>query len=800
MWDDALKENGQCWKRFCAPLLSAQEGSMMLITTRCPKVAEGVRTMESVILEGLNDDVFWKFFKLCVFGSESSDNDPELETIGRNILPKLKGSPLAAKTLGRMLKMDRQASHWNCILESELWKLPQEATDILPALRLSYMYLPFYLKRCFSFCAVYPKDFIFQKVDLSEIWVAEGFVESEDIGFQYFQDLVARSFFQESRGGYVIHDLLHDMAQKVSEHDCFILRNKNDCDKVPQNVRHIYTPPNSKISISDLLRLCKHTKLRTLFCNKMLLGHQTRSLMDQWCTKLRCIRVISCTSANELPQSIGNLKHLRYLKISTASCLRIPSAFCRLYNLQILDVKTCKIESLPNDFSNLRSLQRFVSQAFSYCPVSISCIDSAAEQAQGVKLMKNLNQFRGHLEISNVGMLSKDHAAAADLKNKKFLDRLSLAWSPPFSPKPQESPMMQNNAIEVLQVLQPPASLKSLLLLNYPGVSLPSWFQPHNINLNERPAVLDNSNDSIGTFLSLTDLTFSRCQNLSSLEHFLHPDYVPAIKKITLHNCKNLVSVPTERLGDLSFLEELNLDGCPNISSQTLVSPSLKRLYLGDCGNILVNIECCSVTKFTVSTDYVMSIQPEIWSLPALEELNFRECKHLASIGVSTNLLLSEGNGSKRAYSKLRFLNIENCPKLSVVGGLLTQEYLPTIERIRVSWCKELLSLSGVWFGGLSSLKHLLVSLCPLLNWQSGLVLPSSLRTLVLVDCGDFSACVPGCLENLTSLVLLKMEGCVGMTSIPGTIWQNNLVLHEELVIQNCPNLVSIGGAEAVAK
>ncbi|KAM3405639.1 hypothetical protein ACQJBY_008254 [Aegilops geniculata] len=276
MWDDALKENGQCWKRLCAPFRNVQEGSAMLVTTRCPNVTKGVGTMGPVILEGLKDDVFWDFFKLCSFGTENSNNYLELECIGRSILSKLKGSPLAAKTLGRMLSMDIQSSHWNSILESELWELKQKETDILPALRLSYMYLPFYLKQCFSFCAMYPKGCKFEKARLAEIFVAEGFVEPQggiqiqDIGCQYFEDLVARSFFQRVSGGYVIHDLLHDMAQKVSEHVCFILRNKSDFGKVPQNVRHLYILPSSDFDHSDLLSLCKYVKLRTIICKKKL--------------------------------------------------------------------------------------------------------------------------------------------------------------------------------------------------------------------------------------------------------------------------------------------------------------------------------------------------------------------------------------------------------------------------------------------------------------------------------------------------------------------------------------------------
>uniref|UniRef100_M8BWX0 Disease resistance protein RGA2 n=1 Tax=Aegilops tauschii TaxID=37682 RepID=M8BWX0_AEGTA len=358
MWDDALKENGQCWKRFCAPFRSVQEGSAMLVSTRCPKVAMGVRTIEPIILAGLNDVVFWNFFKLCAFGSESSSNDPELEHIGRRILPKLKGSPLAAKTLGRMLSMDLQASHWNFILESELWELRQEETNILPALRLSYMYLPFYLKQCFSFCAVYPKDYKFEKAFLAEIWVAEGFVE-------------------------------HQGGIPIQEHDCFILRNKSDFDKVPQNVRHLH----------------------------------------------------------------------------------------------ILYAKKCKLEWFPSEFAN-------------------------GQGQAGIRLIKNLNQFRGHLEICNVDMLRPG------------------------------SQTIQHNVIAALEVLQPPISLKSLFLKNYAGVSFPSWFQPQNLpSLNSltfkhsvglksqsfsmiTPSIKLNEIHTVGTFRSLTDLTICGCGNITSLNIF----------------------------------------------------------------------------------------------------------------------------------------------------------------------------------------------------------------------------------------------------------------------------------------
>ncbi|KAF7004939.1 hypothetical protein CFC21_020102 [Triticum aestivum] len=573
IWDDALKENGQCWKRFLAPFRSAQEGSTMLVTTRCPKVTEGVRTMEPIKLEGLKDDVFWKFFKLCAFGSEDSDNDPELENIGKGILPKLKGSPLAAKTLGRMLSMDLQASNWKFILESELWTLPQGETDILPALRLSYMYLPFYLKQCFSICAMYPKDYKFEKACLAEIWAAEGFVEPQhdlpiqDISCQYFEDLVARSFFQEVSGGYVIHDLLHDMAQKVSEHDCFILRNEGDFDKIPQNVRHLYVLPSKDFDDCNLSRLCKYTKLRTLICKKNL-GINTRWVMDQWCTELPRMRVISCAYANKLPDSIGNWKHLRYLEISNACPFTtIPSTFCWLYNLQILYAKKCKLRSLPEGFDMLTSLQKFELYGLTYCVGCHLHLGRPTDaQGQGIRLLKNLNQFRGHLKLSSDGKLSIRDATEAELMKKKYIGELKLCMR-------STTPSDKANEIEVLQVLQPPTSLTSLVLQGCSGVSLPRWFKPENFqSLKSLTFECCDGLKSIkinakGIFLSLTDLTIGRCDNISSLEHFLHRDYIPAIKIIRIEECKSLETIPDEAFGNLHFLEELHMVGCPNLVS-----------------------------------------------------------------------------------------------------------------------------------------------------------------------------------------------------------------------------------------
>uniref|UniRef100_A0ACD5Y9V4 Uncharacterized protein n=1 Tax=Avena sativa TaxID=4498 RepID=A0ACD5Y9V4_AVESA len=651
LWDDVLKENGLFWNRFCAPLKNVLHGSAMLVTTRYQKVADRVGTRDPVILEGLKHDVFWDFFKLCVYEPGSSNNkNPELDRIGRSIVPKLKGSPLAAKTLGRILRMNLQAEHWNTILESELWTLKQEDTEILPALRLSYMYLPFHLKRCFSLCAVYPKDYRFQKVALAEIWVAEGFVEPEgdipvqDIGCEYFNDLLCRSFFQEVQGKYVIHDLLHDMAQKVSEFDCFIIKGRSDFNSIPPNVRHLSILCSTDIDYSNLLGLRRFTKLRTLICDKPLADKRTPpSLVAIWFSEFLRLRVIVFTSTHELPACIGNLKHLRYLKISIkCPFTSLPVELYLLYNLQFLYIQGCKLESLPREFNKLICLQRFASHGFSchsmfrrfqkdhYYEVHVDVGND--EQGLGFRLIKNINQL-GKLAIKNMGKhIRNEHAAEAQLQNKKYLEKLSLEWSLLRNPEDRD--------IEVLQFLQPPACLKSLLLHGYPGVSLPSWFQPENFDRFERPSVP-----------RITDLIIDGYGNLSSLEHVTHP------------------SVPAGRIGDLCFLEELEVQGCPNIySHRGLVTPSLKMLVLGkkndwsmdySCGNLADNIvDCCSLTYFFLSCNFLTSIQLQKWNLPALKELHISTCQFLTSI-IGQYGQVIRGTGGVRAFPSLTSLTIE---------------------------------------------------------------------------------------------------------------------------------------------
>ncbi|WVZ16652.1 hypothetical protein V8G54_009634, partial [Vigna mungo] len=106
-----------------------------------------------------NEDCWLVFASHALPLSEDSENRETLEKVGKEIVKKCNGLPLAAQSLGGMLRRKHKIEDWNDVLESDIWELPESQCKVIPALRISYNYLPPQLKRCFVYCSLYPKDY-----------------------------------------------------------------------------------------------------------------------------------------------------------------------------------------------------------------------------------------------------------------------------------------------------------------------------------------------------------------------------------------------------------------------------------------------------------------------------------------------------------------------------------------------------------------------------------------------------------------------------------------------------------------
>lgn len=205
--DDLWEEKALVLENIRTLLQGGKAGSKIVVTTRLEKVARLMNESMAVKLGALPNDYCWELFRAKALPPGPVDNDKE--NVGRQIVEKCKGLPLAVKSLGYLCRTTNQ---WEVIRDSDIWAEggddgPLKETTVLPSLKLSYHYMPYYLKPCFAYCAVFPKGCHIEKNSLIQQWISLGFIQlagqsftAHDYGEIYFEELLGMSFFQEVAG------------------------------------------------------------------------------------------------------------------------------------------------------------------------------------------------------------------------------------------------------------------------------------------------------------------------------------------------------------------------------------------------------------------------------------------------------------------------------------------------------------------------------------------------------------------------------------------------------------------------
>ncbi|TVU04753.1 hypothetical protein EJB05_47886, partial [Eragrostis curvula] len=227
--DDVWNEDRHKWEDNLKPILCSSvsgSGSMIVVTSRSPQVASIMGTLPSRELAFLS-----KLFSKKAFHNRLQEVE-EFSEIGRRIVDKCQGLPLALDTMGGLMNSKKQVQEWETIAESDIGATSGGKDEVLPILKLSYRYLSPELKSCFAFCAVFPKDYEMEKDRLIKLWMANGFIHEEgqlnlaQKGELVFDELVWRAFLQDvkviSFGDYTavhckMHDLMHDLANYVTD-------------------------------------------------------------------------------------------------------------------------------------------------------------------------------------------------------------------------------------------------------------------------------------------------------------------------------------------------------------------------------------------------------------------------------------------------------------------------------------------------------------------------------------------------------------------------------------------------------
>ncbi|GMH31602.1 hypothetical protein Nepgr_033446 [Nepenthes gracilis] len=529
--------------------IGASSGSIVLVTTRTDDVIMIMGDPLIHRLEGLSHEDSWALFKQRVFSDETT-YPSSFEAIGRKIVDKCKGVPLAIKMLSSLLQPKRNANVWESIANSEIWELPQDEYGIVPSLLLSFHHLPSsYVKQCFAYCSIFPKDATLLRQDLINLWMAQGFlcqserskVTMEEMGQEYFNILLNNSFLQVSRRDQVdedteectMHDLVHDLAIFVSKHDWLIWKEGGETDDV-SSIRHlaIFTKSSDLVSNSSLEEMSK--RLRTV--------HSWVNVPTGLWMHMKYLRVLKLRriGIEEVPAAIDELKHLRYLDLSENPIRQLPELITNLYSLQTLRLLGCsKLHELPIGLSKLINLRHIPTENHVLVPSGIerlTCLQTLPSlqllEAGGWRIheLGCLNDVRGSLDIAGLcNLKSKGVAERAGIRRKAGISALRLDWS--ATERAEDSSLFDE---EVLDVFQPHPNLKSLMVRHFNGGKFPLWLMRMTVvRENDERILLHN-------VVRIELIDCKRCQQLPTLGH------LPFLRVLRIKGLESIKCIGTE--------------------------------------------------------------------------------------------------------------------------------------------------------------------------------------------------------------------------------------------------------------
>ncbi|KAB1227684.1 putative disease resistance RPP13-like protein 1 [Morella rubra] len=746
--DDVWNENYADWEVLSNPFKSGRQGSRVLVTTREERFASAMHPTLTYPLSLLSEEDCWSLFVKHAFRDGNSNAHPELEITARQIVKKCEGLPLAAKTIGCLLWSKLDVDEWKTILKSDLWDFP----DIIPALRLSYKYLPSHLKRCFAYCSIFPQDYRFKKDTLILLWMAEGFLQQskektmEQVGEDYFTDLVSRSLFQKSCDDefcFVMHDLVNDLARFVSGQFCFRLEG-DSAHEIGNKTRHFSTVGRSFDYVKKLETLYKAKGLRTFLpvddCYKILTKELSHDLLQRELGKLANLKGELTISelqnvespADALDASLKNMKHLQQLALEWNTDSYVTST--------ISDSQGIVLDSLQ-PHTNLKELT----------------IDKYAVGPEFYGSSSSIKPFGAlkHLQFfdlpewekwssfgdENGGGTSFSHLEKLEIVNcPKLTGALSIHL-------PSLAKLKIANCPQLVASLPRAPALCELELSNCKEVPLkefPAGLQKLAIGGYD---ALESNGSLLATVKDLRiwdcrKLEFPMHVNFSSLETLelinschslrsLQLNMIPKLKTITISGCMNLESLEQDE-HDL-VASSIRIEACPDFVSFPkggLRAPELARFRVMDCPRLR-------------SLPHKMHV-----FLPCLENLVVRGCPQIESFpkgGLPTTLISVSIIRCDKLVASRKSWGFQKLPSLTALQITGDSEniklfpeagLLPTsLTFLCITHFQNMESLHKKGLQHLNSLRKLEIRYCHKFKFMPEEGLPDSLRSLEIEDC-----------------------------------------------------------------
>ncbi|CDP13841.1 unnamed protein product [Coffea canephora] len=828
--DDVWNSNYNQWDNLRSPFNGGSRESKIIVTTRNQQIARMMAKERSIHhLNSMLEEDCQSLFKKHAFENRDGNENAELEEIGNKIVTKCGGLPLAVKTVAGILRSKTTPEEWKEILVSEEWTQMDIPDGPLPALRLSYIHLPSYLKRCFAYCAVFPKDYQIRKEEIIQLWQANDLLgypgENKRIkneGEKCFHELRMRSLFHQSTGHtFSMHDLVNDLARFVFGKYCLRLEDHQEGNATISGARH-FSYHRSWYDTFHKFNLLSQTKnirtflpLRTDPMNRL-----SNKFLEDTLPQFMSLRFLSLSCYGnivKLPNSYSGFKQLRFLNLSSTGIKELPEWICSFYNLQTLLLSYCReLEELPENLGKLINLccldisgtplKKMPPQMGRLINLQVlTAFVIGKDSGSTIKELGKLPMLRGKLILSGLENVSSGRdASMANMEGKEHLDVLTLEWNGAIN---------DSQAVrDVLDNLQPHSSIKHLNIIGYGGTTFPNWLCNPSLSRLESLSLSNCENcfslPALGQLQSLQSLEIVGMSYIFDLVENFYGDVsatkpFPSLKKLRIEKLPEWERwhIPSGEV--FNRLEELRIIDCPKLIGELPQQlASLQSLEISGCGNLVRPSGRLSIfneeirQKFSSLRGLKISALKNLTELPLqlnqlsrLERLTVDDCGSLSPSHVSRppaslkslqykrccNLELESSSGE--GGGAFEYLQVENCDSIKVKVEWLA--LFPMLKVVRIFKCKsvEMLSVPAAP----APAPGMTTTTTTTTTSTSSVM--TSLQSLLISGCDDLILSFP-----TPGLTWLLIECCKKLTLLPQRM-ESVLPSLQSLLLFNCPEI-----------